>query len=418
MAERLGGNNRGGVKPRAQFRSSFTSPEGLGETHIFTGRVTNIDLVNYTVDFVSQFDQMRILNIPVSSPYVHYNRGEGFTAMPDVGAKAVVCWPGDTSPPFILAFVMPHETIPDASDASTPGGTSDRGSTNQTTSSASFAGGRQPAKPGDMWIRGRDGNFIVLHRGGVLQIGSSELAQRIYIPLNNLVMDVAENYQMYNSAGSVRWGIQDGEGETQLPGEFTQTFRVYANELYADLRVSAGRVHHPVGETDTDGITDQEATGLGKTDPIVYEMCLAKNGFNAESNSPINGVESLVRMRFSFDRVGNAFMRFDGNVGILCKKKLRLRVKDSMEVFADSDFSMSVGSSARVQVGGNFEITASVVTLNGGSQPIARVGDQVSVTLPPTLLMVAPTPVGFAPIPPGLNVTIGVITSGNATLLG
>lgn len=409
---------RGGRAPSRRFRTSFTTPEGLGKTDIFMGHVTNIDLVNHTVDVVSQFDQIRVLAIPVGSPYQHANRGDGLTVMPEVGAKCAVCWPGDSSPPFVFSFVMPHETIPDAGvTEEDPAGTGSHGSTNQSPTSASYAGGRPIGKPGDMYLRGRDGNFVVLHRGGVLQIGSNELAQRIYVPLNNLVMDVAENYVMHNSGGTIRWGIQDGEGESQLPAEFKQTFRVYANEKYADIRIAAGRVHDSIAESDEDGLVDQENAGVGKTEPVVYEMTLARNGFNAEDNSQAPNAGNLVKLRFVFDRAGNTFTRIDGNVGILCKKKLRLRVKDDMEVLADSTFNLAVGSDARMQVGGNLAITAKVTRFNGGDKPVAHVGSQVAVTLPLGLLIAIPGPPGFAPLPPGLNTAIGTVTSGKSELL-
>lgn len=409
---------RGGRHPRTEFRSSMTSPEGLGASDIFMGRVVNVDLVNYTVDVYSQFDRMYVPAVPIGSPYLHHNRGDGFSVVPEVGAKCAICWPGDSSPPFVLSFVLPHETVPMSGSDDAPNGTADRASENQAPTTASFAGGRDRGKPGDMSVRGRDGQFVVLHRGGVLQLGSTELAQRMYVPLNNLVMDVAENYAMYNSGGSIKWGIQEGEGETKLPAEFKQTFRVYANEQYADLRVGIGRVHDPVPETDEDGVTDIGNAEVGKTEPIVYELALARNGFKAEDGSLLAGTGSLVKLRWVFDRAGNSFTRMDGNVSILCKKKLRVRVKGEAEVFADNSFSLTVAKTSRISVGGSFEITAPVIRINGGSQPFARVGDQVSVTLPPTLLMVAPTPVGFAPIPPGLNTTIGVITSGLSGFLG
>jgi hypothetical protein len=409
---------RGGRAPSSRFRSTFTTPEGLGKTDIFMGHVTNVDLVNHTVDVVSQFDQMRLLDVPVGSPYQHSNRGEGLTVLPEVGAKCSVCWPSDSSPPFVFAFVMPHETIPDAGLADDgSNATGSRGSTNQAATAASYAGGRPVGKPGDMYLRGRDGNFVVLHRGGVLQIGSNELSQRIYVPLNNLVVDVAENYMMHNAGGAIRWGIQDGEGESQLPAEFKQTFRVYANEKYADIRIAVGRVHDPIAETDEDGITDQELVAVGKTEPVVYELTLARNGFSAEDNSQAPNVGNLVKLRFVFDRAGNTFTRIDGNVGILCKKRLRLRVKEEAEVFADSSFSLTVASDARIQVGGNFEVTAKVTRFNGGDKPVAHVGSQVSVTLPIGLLMAVPAPPGFAPIPPGLNTAIGVVTSGRSEIL-
>lgn len=411
---------RGAVMPRTEFRTSFTTPEGLGQTNVFMGRVVNVDLVNYTVDVFSQFDQIRALNIPVGSPYLHANRGDGFTVMPEVGAKAAVCWPGDSSPPFVLCFVMTHETIPLAgNEDEAPAGTQGRSNTAQSPTDASYAGGRARAKPGDMYVRGRDGNFIVLHRGGVLQIGANELAQRVYVPLNNLVMDFAENYTLHNAGGSINWGIQEGEGDTKNPAEYKQTFRVYANDQYADMRLAVGRVHDPVPETDRDAIIDEQLVELGKTEPIVYELTLARNAFKAEDGSLLPGTGNLVKMRFVFDRAGNTFARFDGNVGILCKKRLRLRVKEEMEIFADSTFSMNVKSDAKVTVGGNLELTAAVMRINGGDKPAAHVGSLVTVNLPPTLLTAIPGPPGFAPIGanPLLLTVTGVVTSGEASIL-
>lgn len=410
---------RGARMPNTEFRSSMTTPEGLGKTDIFLGRVVNVDLVNYTVDVFSQFDQMKCFQVSVGSPYLHSNRGDGFSVMPEVGAKCAVCWPGDSSPPFVLAFVMPHEVIPMATTPDAPDGSTSHGSSNQAATAASFAGGRPKAKPGDMFVRGRDGNFIVLHRGGVLQIGSNELSQRIYVPLNNLVMDFAENYAMHTAGGSIKWGLQEGEGITNLPTEYKQTLRVYANDKYADIRVAAGRIHDPVPETDSDGITDQQLVGLGKTEPVVYELTLAKGGFNGEDGSLLPNTGSLVKLKFSFDRVGNAFIKFTGNVGVLCTKRLRLRVKQEMEIFADNTFNMTVKSDAKVTVGGTFEITGSTVRVNGGKSPVATLGSAVSVTLPPNLLMVIPGPPGFGPISamPPMMIATGTVTSGDATFL-
>jgi hypothetical protein len=398
----------------------MTSPEGLGRTDIFLGRVVNVDLVNYTVDVFSQFDQQRCFQIPVGSPYLHANRGDGFSVMPEVGAKCAVCWPGDSSPPFVLAFVMPHETIPMATSPDAPDGTTSHGSDNQSATNASFAGGRPTAKPGDMFVRGRDGNFIVLHRGGVLQIGANELSQRIYVPLNNMVMDFAENYAMHTAGGSIRWGIQEGEGITNLPTEYKQALRVYANDKYADIRIAAGRVHDPVPEVDEDALVDQQVAELGKTEPIVYELTLARGGFNGEDSSLLPNTGSLVKLKFSFDRAGNAFLKFNGNVGLLCTKKLRLRVKQEMEIFADNTFNMSVKNDAKVTVGGTFELTGKVIKFNGGKTPIATLGSTVTCTLPPNLLMAVPGPPGFAPIGgvPMMLQIAGSVTSGDATLLG
>jgi hypothetical protein len=253
----------------------------------------------------------------------------------------------------------------------------------------------------------------------VLQIGSNELAQRVYVPLNNLVMDFAENYALHNAGGSIKWGIQEAEGDTTNPAEYKQTWRVYANDQYADMRLAVGRVHDPVPETDRDAIIDEQRVELGQRDPIVYELTLTRNGFKAEDGSLLPGTGDLVKMRFAFDRSGNTFARFDGNVGILCKKKLRLRVKNELEIFADNTFAMTVKNGAKMTVGGNLEITADVIRVNGGDKPVAHVGSLITVTLPPTLLMAIPSPPGFGPIGavPGMSTAAGVVTTGRAEFL-
>lgn len=395
----------------------MTSPEGLGKTDIFFGKIININLASWTVDVVSQFDQMYLPDIPVGSPYQHYSRGEGFYVLPEVGAKCAVCWPGDSSPPFLLAFVMPHEIDSTGSDEAPAGTTSQGDPENQAAVTASYSGGRQQGKPGDMVWRGRDGNQIVLHRGGVLQIGATELSQRIYVPLQNLMLDFCENYAMQNSGGSIRWGIQEGGGKTtSIPTEHAETLRVYADDKYADIRISKGAVHSPVQDTDT-GIQD---AGVGANDPIIYELAFSKNGFRAEDGGNLQATGSNLKLRFCFDRVGNTAVRIDGNAYIRCKKKLRLSVDGDIQIAGGGDLNLQITGDTKITAGGVVEVTGAVIKLNGGSTPISLVGDTVVVALPPTLLVAAPTPTGFAPIsttPPMMSATGTVTGPGNSTVL-
>ena len=407
---------RGVRLPTTEFRSSFTAPEGLSASDVIMGKIVGVDLVNHTVDVVSQFDQVTLLQIPLGSPYAHYNRGEGLTIIPDLGAKCAVCWPGDSSPPFVLSFVMPLEVVPFSGDDSSPAGTSPRGSDKQSPSAASFAGGRPAGKYGDIMLTGRDGQFVKLHRGGVLQIGSTELAQRVYVPLNNLVTDFSENYEMHNSGGTIRWGIQEG-GSTTLPVENSQTFRVFANEKYADLRVSVGRVTHPVSDTDNDANAEQTYAGVGSSDPIVYELVLAKNGFSAEDNSSTPDTASKVKLRFTFDRTGNTLVKIGGSLGVLCKKKVRLRVQGEFTVNADESMHLRVGADANIDVGGMLDVSAGTVRFNGGKSPAAHVGSAIQAVLPLQLLIASPIPPYFSTITPDLLNIAGSVVTGNPTVL-
>jgi hypothetical protein len=192
--------------------------EGNVPANFIQGKVVNVNLVNWTVDVTAQFDRKRYFDIQVGSPYMHYSNGEGISVFPEVGAKCMVCLPSDSSPPYVSSFIMPMENT-DMAAPDAPKGTTSKSSPSATSSGASFAGGRPPAKPGDIWMRTRDDNFVILHRGGVVQIGCSELAQRLYIPLSHLIMDISNNYAHHNMGGSILWSMQEGAGMAHLPTE-------------------------------------------------------------------------------------------------------------------------------------------------------------------------------------------------------
>ena len=248
----------------SRFRSSWTQVEGHEPAKIVQGRVMNVNLVKWTIDVAAQFDRKKYFNIQVSSPYLHHSNGEGIYVVPEIGCTAMVCIPSDSAPPFVLCFVMAHQAIDDSS-TDAPSGTSSHGTPTPNATDSSFAGGRPVAKLGDIWLRTRDDNFVILHRGGVLQLGATELAQRIYIPLNNQVMDVSENYSHHNAGGAITWGLQDGPSLSQFPCQYQHTMRVFANDQYADIRVSMGNVYTPMG--DPDGGTAASTAGI--TAPIL-----------------------------------------------------------------------------------------------------------------------------------------------------
>jgi len=66
-------------------------------------------------------------------------------------------------------------------------------------------GNRMLLNPGDYVLSTRDDNKIVLRRGGLIQIASTGLAQRLYIPLGNYIKDFFENYGAFSPNGSLEW---------------------------------------------------------------------------------------------------------------------------------------------------------------------------------------------------------------------
>lgn len=398
-----------------RFRTSFTYRAGNVPAEMIQGKIVNINLINWTVDVAAQFDRKRYFDIQVGSPYMHYSNGEGMSVFPEVGAKCMVCLPSDSSPPYVSSFVMPVEIV-DAATPDAPLGTTSKSAQNATSSGASFAGGRPAAKPGDIWMRTRDDNFVILHRGGVVQIGCSELAQRLYIPLNHLMMDISQNYAHHNPGGSVLWSLQEGPGLDHLPTEYTHSFRVFADTAKADIRVKVGKVSDPIGESSDSSIGDQEdliALGIGNNpnEYIVAEIVVAPEGFNPETGHPEPAdIRNKSVFRFFFDRGGSTFLRCKGNLILNTKKRLRIRSTQEMELFTEKSFRVKASGGAVIDGGPDTHIKGGVVRLGPGTRSVAFQGCPVEVILPFTPMPV-PGPPGAIPF----KVT-GFISGGEPTV--
>jgi len=406
-----GMDKKGAFNPldRTSFRSAWTNPEGLVGAVIVEARVMDVNLVNYTVDCISVFDQMRFFDIQVCSPYMHPFAGEGISVMPDVGCKCLVLVPSQGPPPFVLAFFMPMESIADEDENGNP----------SDPVGATYSGGRPRAKPGDIAIRGRDGNFAILHRGGIACFGASELAQRIYIPLGNLITDISQNYNHFNTGGSINWGVR-AISTNNPETEFKQTFRVYANDEFADIRASIGKVQSPIPEpTGNNGMTSDLAAleiASTKEKPIVFELSLCPAGFDSTAGMPQSNAQKDTKLRIAFDRAGGTLLRCEASVAVRIKKKLRVRVDDKIEIFGKNDISvesqgvLKLFGKSQVDIGTN----GGTMKLNGGTKAVAHVGSQVQCVIQ------VPIPISTQAGPGTINagaVISGQVISGNPTVM-
>lgn len=414
-----------------RFRNSFTMREGFTAAQIVQCQIVDINLVNWTVDCISQFDRKKYFNIQVGSPYVHYNNGEGVSITPEVGAVCMVCIPSDSSPMFVLSFIMPH-TLVDSGVEDAPQGTAgQKGAVQKYATDATFSAGRPVPKPGDMVLRGRDNNFVILHRGGVLQIGATELSQRIFIPLNNLMMDISGNYAHHNTAGTVLWGIQEGPAETSPPCLYTHNFRVRANDAEADVRVRVGEVRAPIGEPtgdagDSEDLADLNIADDTKDNPVICEVVVAKKGFVTGTGevASTDTVKNTV-LRFLFDRKGATFLRCKGSLLVSSKDRIKIKAVNEVTIEGKS-FSLEFKNGADINGGDYTHIKGNIVRLGAGTAPIARQGDVVTVVVPPSTIPI----IGAVGGPPGPAASgspitgfvlggqmVGTITSGNSRCL-
>lgn len=380
-------------------RTSQMHSQGSDPADIIQGRVININLVRWTVDVYSTFDRKRYLDVPVGSPYLHYNNGEGFSAFPEIGALCYLCTPGDSSGPFVLAFVMPHETF-DSSAPDAPQGTRSRG-VPTGGSDATFAGNRVKAKPGDIYMKGRDGNFCVLHRGGVLQIGSTELAQRIYVPLGNLVTDIAENYQMFSGGGTISWGIQDGASRDKFPSQYLHTMRIFANDKYADVKLAMGRVYNP---------TRDDLTNTGNTDdnPTVLEFTVKPQGFDGVTGDLSDKGEET-KLTFLIDKAGNMFLNTKGGVKLKSEKKFEFVFDTGVDMFSPKPIALRSDESIEIVGKVSAHIKGKIVRIGPGKRPAASQGDLTTSFIMAMPCVFVPDTTAAGPLIPGKPV-IGLLS--------
>lgn len=399
---------------RTAFRGSWSQPQGVVGAVIIEGRIIDLNMPRWTVDFVSQFDQKFYLNVQVGSNYMHPNRGEGIYAFPEIGSKCHLCIPSDGPPPFILDFIMPQETIPDASTEEAPAGTQSQGGETQGPSTdATFAGGRKRPKPGDIIIKGRDGNFAILHRGGVLQLGANSLAQRIYIPLNSIIKDISQNYHHHNVGGSINWAVAAGPSETNPPTSWKQTLRLFANDEKATIRIAHGTWRDFVPEH-KDGPNAQaliSELGLGEDDPIIYEVTIAPEEFSADDGCITPNTGKTTKLRYFFDKGGSVYLGSVGNVLLKTKKRLRVHADGDIDISTDESMSLTAKKQLRLSGGSVLELAGDVVKIGPGQDAVAHVGSIVEVSFPVGTPITGP----MSPGSPGLAIPVkatGIVTRG------
>lgn len=359
---------------------------------VLYGNVLNVNMKNWTVDVYCTLTDRYYQHIQIMSPYLHHFAGEGFAVMPDTGCNCAVCYPSDSSPPFVMGFLAPvYIGGKEPTVTSTESEVKDTGQQQTAVPTDwSYAANRPQVKPGDMVWRGRDGCFIILHRGGALTIGSSELSQRIHIPLQNQMIDISGEYEHHNTAGSIRWGMQEGQF-IDRGTEWVQTFRLLADSKYADMAIKMGTVHNkfplPDHDKDEDDISSME---IGKNG-LVAEVTIAPGGFNAETGAPIKGANNAMKYQYKIDKDGNSYLRYSGNMLMSVKGDMKLKVIGDLSIEAKS-LSITCSEDAKVgSDGGTTTVKGSKVQIGGkGGRPIARQGDGVSIFVPPGAIINGP----------------------------
>lgn len=282
-----------------------------------TARIVNVNLQDWTVDCVSEHGNRRFFDIQVSSPYFHYFNGEGWYSMPEVGALVWVCQEsaGIHAKRFVLGFQAPNdERILEGSSVQAGG----------------FRANRQNLNPGDMMWRSRDENFVILRRGGVVQIGSSAANQRIFIPLGSLIRDFCFGYQLQTLAGDLQF--ENDSTKVQGPNVVQQEDAGQVNtRFFLRVKTKANEPEHAVLMTVGSHPDD---------DNLRLSLEVRPNG--------VEGATAVISLQMSKD----------GSVSWSMEKDLTLEVKGNVSVTSsEGDLVLAASSgTASLSSSGNLEL--------------------------------------------------------------
>lgn len=229
------------------------------------GVIINVDKRTYTVDIETRHSAKTFNDIQWMTPYHHTNNGEGYHHIPEVGAIVLLCTPSDNTPPFIMGYIGAASAV--NSEDGTQEHSSETGDEG-SPSNASFRSGRPELNFGDIAITGRDDNFFILRRGGVLQIGSTQVAQRMYLPITNFIKDFCENYEMATLGGTFNWSVDRDEDDPggDAPVRYTLHVHEHAQEAKATVRIR----HFPINSGEGD-------------DKTAYEINIAPQGIDTDT---------------------------------------------------------------------------------------------------------------------------------------
>jgi len=357
-----------------------------GFAKVELAKVTGVNFREYTVDVITNFTNRPLVDIPWQVPYTHGNHGGGINFMPETGSDCYVCIPADETA-FVLGWIQNPRNIPKEvrdEEGNIVSVSSDGG--------PDFSGFRHPLEPGDVMLSATDDNFIILRRGGVLQIGSTALAQRVYIPIENTVRDFFQRYQAFSPLGEIEWGHatlsdeDDMSSARNTPVLVKYNIKAKAQEDVTGgkftVEVRAGTLSNEVLDSDKDSehLFANSATRQEDPPTIFSDALTPFTGIPVDSTGAISITiysheegQEKVTYTFQVDTSGNNFIRSEASVHVEVADTVYAKVNNGVKIdFGDlgstvellkSDEFKAMVKSVVLEAIVEIKLTAPIITL-------------------------------------------------------
>lgn len=309
--------------------------------YVEKAKIIDVDIESYSVACRTEMTGKSFVGVGFATPYQHYARGEGIYFMPEVGSLCWLCWPSDNpSRPVILAWASAREE------------------------SGSLRAGKAALNPGDIYLGTRDENFLILRRGGIVQVGGGPLCQRIFLPINNVIKDICENYSLQTFGGDLDWSVV--RPETSTDGKRPALLSLRAKEYADDSgHVAVLEVGSSKGNVSENGSHTADAQNI-------LSLAIKESGKK--------GAVTKISLEF----------RKDGSANWTFKKNVDIEVDDDLSITVKKNLKMKATELARLE-GANVEIEAKTGAVKVNSKTTIDLMAGASVNIGPQVNMgVAP----------------------------
>lgn len=302
---------------------------GPKPAHIHQAKVLDVNIANWTLSVHTEFTKKPLTDIPFAVPYMHPHNGEGIYFMPEVGSVCWMCEPSDGAKAFVIAWAPPSVDGP-----------------------GQFRGHRQDLNPGDIWLGTRDENFLVLRRGGVVQIGGTGLCQRMFLPINNTIRDFCENFGLHTLGGDLVWEIAPVE---KTDGSLLKNVEDTGADRPAKLRLQAREFAgdpNPIALLEIGSHEDDKKTILTLT----------------IKDSGDDGAETVIDLKL--DKEGNIKWEVKKDVSYKVEGKVTIDIKDEVKVTVEKTLTL--------EIKGKISVKGKGVDIDAGGEKVTVMSDMVS----------------------------------------
>lgn len=304
----------------------------LNDVRIEVGRILDVDIENYAVSVRSEHSEQPVHWIPLVSPFSEQTTGAGMKYQPAVGETVLILTTSDGYR-CVLGFIPMQEN-------------------------GSLSGGLPPMNSGDFFTINRNGSFIKMHAGGVLEIGATPIASTVYIPIRNLVHTIGENIILDSLAGSLEFSVgrEDDSAQSSSPTNMEIKIKEFSNDTNEITRIKAGN-------------------------GIAFGITIKDSG-NGEN----------IKASFELTKEGDLKISLTKDMVVNIKGKYNLTVTGDVNIDSKGSLNITSIGNSKLQTGplnitssGNIDITSVNTTINSALTKISSTATFPVLRLSPDL---------------------------------